>query len=105
MEGRGGGASALLPRRILGLALYALATLIRTACVWASHCPDRLKALAGALTAVLLASRSMSRDGIVILSGSFPPLMHGHTTFLKPPMDYLEWGDGRTACLDYHRGG
>jgi hypothetical protein len=101
MEGRRGGASALLPRRILSLALYLLATLIRMACVRASRRPGRLMALAAALTAALLALRSVPRDGIIILSGASPPLSCGHTTFLEPPIDYLEWEDGRAACLDY----
>jgi hypothetical protein len=90
MEGRGGGVSSLLPRCMLGLALYALATLIRRAYTWASRHPSRLTALAVALAAALLASCSAQRDGIVILSGLFPPLLHGHTTLFKPPMDYLE---------------
>jgi hypothetical protein len=68
MEGRGGGASASLPRRILGLALYALAAVIRTACVWASRRPGQSTALAAALIAALLALRSALRDGIVISS-------------------------------------
>jgi hypothetical protein len=75
----------LLPRCILGLALYALTALIRTACVWALHCPSLSTALAAALTAALLASRSAPRDDILL-----PPLSCGHKTFLKPPMDYME---------------
>ncbi len=93
MEGWGGGASKLLPRCILGLALYALVALIRMRCMWALRYPSRLTALAAALTAALLASHSAPRDSIVILTASFPLLSRGHTTFLKPPMDYLEWGD------------
>ncbi len=86
----GGGASTLLPRHILGLALYALATLIRAAYAWALRRYGRLTALAAALASALLASHSVLRDCIIISSGLFPPLSHGHTTFLEPPMDNLE---------------
>jgi hypothetical protein len=73
MEGLGGGASALLPRCIHGLALYALAALIRTAYVWALCHPSQLTALAIALAVALLALRTAPRDGIVITSGLSPP--------------------------------
>jgi hypothetical protein len=89
MEGRGGGASASLPRCVLDLALYTLATLIRMANTWALCHPGQSMALAAGLAVALLASRSMPRDCIVILSGLSPPLPHGHTTLLEPPMDYL----------------
>jgi hypothetical protein len=73
MEWLGGGASALLPRCILGLALCALAALIRTAYVWALHCPGWSAALAAALAMALLTLRSVQRDGIVISSRLSPP--------------------------------
>ncbi len=79
-----------MPRYILGLALYALDALIRMAYAWALHCPSWLAALIVALAAVLMVSCSAPRDGIVILSGLFPLLLHGHTTFLELPMDYPE---------------
>jgi hypothetical protein len=73
MEGLGGGASALLPRRILGLALYVLTVLIRMLYVWTLRRPGQSMALAAALAVALLALRSAPRDGIIISSGSFPP--------------------------------
>jgi hypothetical protein len=86
MEGWGGGVSALQPRRIPGLVLYALAALIRTRYAWALRWPSRLMVLAAALAALLLALLSAPWGGIIILSGLFPPLSHRHTTFLEPPM-------------------
>ncbi len=51
-----------------------------------------LTALAAVLAVALLALRSAPRDSnsIITLSGSFPPLLRGHMTFLEPLMDYLE---------------
>jgi hypothetical protein len=74
----------------LGLEFYALATLIRTAYAWALRCPGQLTAPTAVLAMVLLALRSALRDGILISSESFSPLSRGYTTFLEPPMDYLE---------------
>jgi hypothetical protein len=90
MERLGGGASALLPRCILGLILYALAALIRTAYTWALQHHGHATALTVMLALVLLVLRSALRDGIVISSGLPPPLSCGHMTFLEQPKDYLE---------------
>ncbi len=64
--------------------------LIRMVYAWASHHPGWLTALAVALAMALLALSCAPRDGIIILSGLFPPLSRRHTTFLEMPMDYLE---------------
>jgi hypothetical protein len=47
-------------------------------------------ALAVVLAKVLLVSCSTPSDGIIFSLGLPSPLSHGHTTFLEPPMDYLE---------------
>jgi hypothetical protein len=87
MEEIGRGASTLLLRCILGLALYTFAPLIRMVYMWASRHPGHFTALAVALAMALLALHSVPRDGIVILLELSPPLLHGHTIF--PELDNL----------------
>jgi hypothetical protein len=105
--GQGGTASVSLPRRIVGVILSIIASLIRTASVRISRHPGRSTAFAAILAIACLAAHDAPRNGIVISSGSFPPFSRGHTTFLEPPMDYLvqycvdsrERGSGWTSSL------
>jgi hypothetical protein len=98
--GAGGTASASLPRRIVGLILSIIASLLRTASVRISRHPVRSTAFASLLVIACLAAHDAPKNGIVISSGSFPPFSRGHTTFLEPPMDYLE-----RYCVDSRHGG
>ena len=88
--GGGGSMAASLPRRILSLAASILVALVKMASVQISRDPRRSTIIAVLLACTLLAVRNAPRNGIVISSGSFPPLSRGHTTVFESPIAYLE---------------
>eukprot|EP00584_Thalassiosira_punctigera_P000553 CAMPEP_0172526972 /NCGR_PEP_ID=MMETSP1067-20121228/1791_1 /TAXON_ID=265564 ORGANISM="Thalassiosira punctigera, Strain Tpunct2005C2" /NCGR_SAMPLE_ID=MMETSP1067 /ASSEMBLY_ACC=CAM_ASM_000444 /LENGTH=548 /DNA_ID=CAMNT_0013310621 /DNA_START=35 /DNA_END=1677 /DNA_ORIENTATION=- len=101
-QGGGGGmASASIPRRILSSVASILVALMKTASVQVSRNPRQSTIIAMLLVCSLLAIHNAPRNGIVISSGSFSPLSHGHTTVLDPPIEYLE----RTCANSWAKGG
>jgi hypothetical protein len=85
---RGGGrsVSGTLPRRILSLISTIVMAVAKTTAGQIARHPRQSTLLAMMLVLTLLTTHNIPKNGLVIST----PFSRGHTTFLQPPVSYME---------------
>ena len=83
------GVSGTLPRRLISLFTSALVGIIKGTTGQMTRHPKYSSIFAIVMILTLLTMHNIPKNGLVISSGS-SPFSRGHTTFLNPPVSYMQ---------------
>jgi hypothetical protein len=85
----GRGASGTLPRRIIGLFTSLIVGIGKATAGQVARHPKHSSLLAVVVILTLLTLHNIPKNGLVMSSGT-SPFSRGHTTFLNPPIQYMQ---------------
>jgi hypothetical protein len=85
----GRGANGTLPRRIIGFFTSLIVGICKASAGQVARHPKQSSLLAVVLILTLLTMHNIPKNGLVMSSGT-TPFSRGHTTFLDPPIQYMQ---------------
>jgi hypothetical protein len=85
----GRGANGTLPRRIIGFFTSLIVGICKASAGQVARHPKQSSLLAVVLILTLLTMHNIPKNGLVMSTGT-TPFSRGHTTFLDPPIQYMQ---------------